>query len=200
MNKTNSIRGILFDLDGVLVENELDFELISREIFGEVRSPLLESISRIKNQFERRRAHSILEKHERRAANSCILKEGVSELLKSLDEWDMQKGVVTRNSKFTARTIIRRFGLAFDVVVSREDAAPKPAKDPVVLACRQMGLSPDKVVFLGDYEFDMIAGKKAGAFTVLLRNSSRSFSPHADRMVNSIWDFIRYMRNITGKT
>jgi phosphoglycolate phosphatase-like HAD superfamily hydrolase len=70
--------------------------------------------------------------------------------------------------------------------VTREDAPPKPAPDPVWLACRRMGVEPTDVVFVGDYEFDMLSGRRAGARTVLLRSGTMTESAHADFSVGSL--------------
>jgi phosphoglycolate phosphatase-like HAD superfamily hydrolase len=82
--------------------------------------------------------------------------------------------------------VLDRLGLRFDAVVTREDAPPKPAPEPVWLACRRMGLSPSDVLFVGDFEFDMLAGRRAGVRTVLLRNPALAASEHADLSVESL--------------
>jgi len=194
--KMDKIKGILFDLDGVLVENKLNFRKISREIFEEERLPLLENISRIKNPLNKKRAYAILEKHETGAATTCRLKEGVPQLFQLLNQHGIKKGIVTRNSRKSADIIIKRFGLTFDAIVTREDAPPKPARDPIILACKKMELSTNEIVFLGDYEFDMIAGRKANVFTVLLKSHSQPYSQYADLVVESIADFTHYVKDL----
>lgn len=82
--------------------------------------------------------------------------------------------------------VLARLGLRFDAVVTREDAPPKPAPDPVWLACRRMGLPPSATLFVGDFEFDMLAGRRAGVCTVLLRNHEQRSSEHADYTVDSL--------------
>jgi phosphoglycolate phosphatase-like HAD superfamily hydrolase len=82
--------------------------------------------------------------------------------------------------------VLTRLGLRFDAVVTREDAPPKPAPQPVWLACRRMGVPPSAVLFVGDFEFDMVAGRRAGVRTVLLRNPQQSSSAHADYTVDSL--------------
>ena len=53
-----------------------------------------------------------------------------------------------------------------------------------------MGLSPHEVVFLGDYEFDMLAGKRAGVVTILLRSSKQSTSENADLEIDSLAELV----------
>lgn len=188
------IKGVLLDLDGVLVESNLDFKKISQEIFAGERLPLLENISQIKHPPDRQRAYNILEKHETNAANTCRLKEGIPRLFEFLNRHNIKRGVVTRNSKSSVGIIMERFNLNFDAIVTREDASPKPARDPIILACRVMGLSSREVIFLGDHEFDMVAGRRAEVFTVLLKSCSHPSSKYASFTVESIPDFTSYLR------
>jgi phosphoglycolate phosphatase-like HAD superfamily hydrolase len=87
--------------------------------------------------------------------------------------------------------VLERLGLRFDAVVTREDAPPKPAPDPVLLACRRIGLQPSQTLFVGDFEFDMLAGRRAGTGTVLLRGATQPSSEHADLSVDSLADLRR---------
>ena len=194
--RKNKIKGIIFDLDGVLVKSHLDFRLISREIFGsQEKKPILEGINNIKSQEKRARAWKILEKHEKKAALNCTLTSGITELFKFLEQRGIKRSIVTRNSKKSICIILNRFKLSFNGIVSREDAPPKPAKEPVLLACRKMEISPKETIFLGDYEFDMISGRKAGVITALLRSNNQSFSENADVVVDSISEFTKLVRN-----
>ncbi len=196
--RKNRIKGIIFDLDGVLVTSCLDFNVISREIFGsQDKKPVLERINDIKDPKKKTQAWKILEKHEKKAVFSCKLTKGTTELLKFIEQRDIKKSVVTRNSKNSISTVLNKFKLSFNKIISREDAPPKPSKEPVLLACRQMELSPKEVIFLGDYEFDMISGRKAGVITALLRSNNQSFSENADVIVDSISEFARLVSEIS---
>jgi len=48
-----------------------------------------------------------------------------------------------------------------------------------------MNVEPPDVLFVGDYEFDMLSGRRAGARTVLLRSGAMRESAHADLSVDS---------------
>jgi len=56
----------------------------------------------------------------------------------------------------------------------------------VWLACRRMGLAPSEALFVGDFELDMLAGRRAGVPTVLLRGPVQNDSQHADLSVDSL--------------
>jgi HAD superfamily hydrolase (TIGR01509 family) len=179
------IGGILFDMDGVVVEQRLDFLAIKQEIFGTSHGFILERIAELSPR-ERTRAESILERHEATAAASAAPMDGIVPFLAWMESRGLRRGLVTRNSRKSVDRVLTRLGLRFDAVVTREDAPPKPAPEPVWLACRRMGLPPSAVLFVGDFEFDMLAGRRAGVRTVLLRNPAQAASDHADYSVNSL--------------
>jgi phosphoglycolate phosphatase-like HAD superfamily hydrolase len=115
-----------------------------------------------------------------------------------MDERALRRGLVTRNSRKSVEIVLARLGLRFDAVVTREDAPPKPAPEPVWLACRRMGVTPAEVLFVGDFEFDMLAGHRAGVRTVLLRGPGLETSQHADLMVSSLGE-LRELLESSGR-
>lgn len=179
------IRGVLFDMDGVVVHQRLDFLAIKREIFGSTEGFILERMESLP-EAERRRAEAILERHETTAAMAAEPMDGIRPFLAWIEARHLRGGLVTRNSRKSVELVLGRLGLRFDAVVTREDAPPKPAPDPVWLACRWMGVEPCDVVFVGDYEFDMLSGRRAGARTALLRSGTMMESAHADFSVGSL--------------
>ena len=56
----------------------------------------------------------------------------------------------------------------FAVVVSGDTCAEsKPSTLPMHHACRQIGIAPERCLYVGDAERDMVAGKNAGMATAL---------------------------------
>jgi HAD superfamily hydrolase (TIGR01509 family) len=179
------IRGILFDMDGVVVHQRLDFLAIKQEIFGTTHGFILERMAEL-SRPERLRAEAILERHETAAALTAEPMDGILPFLEWMEANDLRSGLVTRNSRKSVELVLARLMIRFDAVVTREDAPPKPAPEPVWAACRGMGLQPSEVIFVGDYEFDMLSGRRAGAGTVLLRSGTITASERADLSVDSL--------------
>jgi len=166
------LRCVIFDLDHTLVNSDLDFALIKREIGTEM--PILEYRATVGPE-EQARVDRILDKHEERAAATCELLPGARELLDFLERRGVSRALLTRNSRKTIATLNRRLGLRFDAVVTREDAEPKPSPQPVLLICRRLGVAPAETLMVGDYLYDMQAGERAGTMTLLVH------SPHRDK-------------------
>ncbi len=70
------IGGILFDMDGVVVQQRLDFPAIKREIFGDTQGFVLERMAGLP-PTERARADAILEGHETAAAADAEPMDGI---------------------------------------------------------------------------------------------------------------------------
>jgi len=163
------VRGVLFDLDGTLTVPAIDFGAIRLEL-GLDEGPILEHLDRLP-QAERRRGHAILARHEAEAARRSRWSPGARELLKFLGNSGIRVGVVTRNSRASVAVFAERHGVRFDAVVTREDARPKPDPAPLLLALERLGLARDEAIFVGDFEFDRLAGEAAGIRTYIVQNT-----------------------------
>jgi len=172
-------------MDGVVVRQRLDFHAIKLEIFGTPEGFVLERLGALP-PAERPRAEAILERHETAAAQTAEPMDGIRAFHEWMQARGLKSGLVTRNSRKSVGLVLARLGLRFDAVVAREDAPPKPSPEPVWLACRRMEVPPDEVVFIGDFEFDMQAGRRAGVRTVLLRSPVCRASADADIIVDSL--------------
>jgi HAD superfamily hydrolase (TIGR01549 family) len=168
-----------------VVKQRLDFPAIKREMFGDSEGFILERMEKL-GPAERARAEAILERHEAAAAEHAESMDGFLPFHGWLASQGVKSGLVTRNSRKSVEVVLTRLALRFDAVVSREDAPPKPAPDPVLLACRRMGVEPGEAMFVGDFEFDLVAGRRAGVMTVLLTNPACRFSERADLVIDSL--------------
>ena len=169
------VRGILFDFDGTLTRpGSLDFGAIRQALGCPSGVPILEYLAALE-AGERRMRMEVLERMEDEAAKRSEPNEGSIDLLCWLKGRSIPFGVVTRNGGRSVRIALAGFHpltpADFAVIVTRDDAPPKPHPDGLLLAARRMGLHPADVAFVGDYRFDVLAGSAAGMVTVLLTNA-----------------------------
>ncbi len=167
MPSNPAIRGIIFDLDGTLVDSKLDFEAIRRDMGLPSQTPILEALQGTTPGPDLERMHAVLHSHELRSAELATLFEGVTEFLQWVDEQPWQRAILTRNSRICTDLVLDRLKLRFSHVLTREDAAPKPDPEGLLAICRAWNLPPAEVVFCGDYLFDLQAGRRAGMRTIL---------------------------------
>ena len=87
-------------------------------------------------------------------------------------------GILTRNSLKSIQLAFGQFmsvGIDdFVTVITREISLPKPHPQGVLEGARQMGLFPAEVAVVGDFRFDVISGKRAGAVAIVLTNGGAS--------------------------
>ena len=151
------VRGIIFDLDGTLVDSRLDFDAMRQEMGLPLKMPILEGLSTVPDGPERDRMLEIMRKHEQRGADESTLFDGVIEFLRHIEDRGILSAVLTRNSRETAMRTLDRWNLSFSHVVTREDAPPKPDPAGVHLIAQRWGLLPHQIVVIGDYLFDLLA-------------------------------------------
>ena len=157
---------VIFDLDGTLTEPYLDFDAIRAEI-GIAGGPILEAISQMGGPA-RRRAHEALLKHEWEAARNATLQDNAAEVVVACKELGYLTAILTRNARAVAEHVIQRFGLRIDALRTREDGVVKPSPEPVLALCEMLAADPRRSWVVGDYLFDLQAGRGAGARTALL--------------------------------
>lgn len=183
------IRGVVFDLDGTLTIPVLDFAAMRAEI-GVAEGDILHALARMPEE-ERERALRIIGRHEEAAAAGSELSDGASELLDFIAAGGVKIGVVTRNSRASVETFCRKHGIVFDVVVTREDAPPKPSPEPLAMAVERMGVAPSDVIYVGDFELDRLTGEAAGIATYIVRNHAKVRDQGPDeRRIGSLRDVI----------
>jgi phosphoglycolate phosphatase len=162
-------RAVIFDLDGTLTRPLLDFEAIRREVGLPSGVPILEALDAEDAEF-RRRAEPILRRHELDAIAGATLSDGCRELLALLAARRIPTAIMTRNMRDAVDAFVRRFGFSFQAIYTRDDGPPKPSPHGARLLCRTMGFPPADTLAVGDYKFDVIAGRDAGCRTALVRD------------------------------
>ncbi len=169
-------RAVLFDFDGTLTRPEaLDFAELRRLLACPLGEPILEHIHGLPTESERRKAWEILDSFELAAARASVPNDGSEEIVGLLREAGIALGILSRNSRASVLEAMKRFSNLgpgdFPVLISRESPGrPKPHPDGVELAAQLFALQPSRILMVGDFVFDIMAGKSAGAATAYLTN------------------------------
>lgn len=166
MQSNRPIRGVIFDLDGTLVDSALDFDLMRQEMQLEPGQPLLETLATL-GEARAEECRQILQRHERAGADRATVIPGVEALLAELAARQIRTAVFTRNARQMTLATLDRLGLHLDRVIAREDAPPKPDPTGIWKVCESWALDRREVAMVGDYAFDIEAGRRAGVWTVL---------------------------------
>ena len=194
-----NIKAVIFDLDGTITRPYFDFDAIREEIGLDRNSgPILESMEKMTPQ-QRLRAEKILDSHEQKALDESKLNNNAKETLSKLRAAGIHIGILTRNKKDNAFAIAKKHGLTFDAVVGREDGPVKPDSFGVLYLCKQFDVKPKETLLVGDYLFDLLCAKAAGAFAVLLKNHKQAedFIENADFCIEKISQVLDIIQNKT---
>ena len=182
------IKAVIFDLDGTITQPYFDFDAIREEIgMDKTNGLILETMEKMTAQ-QRQRAEEVLHFHEQQAVKESTLNPGARQTLSALRTAGINIGVLTRNKKANAVAVAEKHSLKFDAVIGRDDGPAKPDAFGVLHICKQFKVDPAETMLVGDYLFDLICAKKAGAVAVLLVNSARAteFTEHADFCIETI--------------
>ncbi len=185
----------IFDLDGTLTVAIHDFDAIRRELALPIGQPILEALAALP-EHEAQPRLARLDALERELARRARPADGAGPLLDALTARGARLGIVTRNGHSIALDTLRAAGLerffAATHVIGREAAAPKPSPDGVRLLLEGWRAAPSEAVMVGDYLFDLVAGRAAGTATIHVDTSGAFRWPeHADACVRSLSDLLR---------
>ncbi len=171
-----TIRAVLFDFDGTLTRPEaLDFAALRGALGCPAGATILEYIDALPTREEQQKAHGILSTFELAAARASMPSPGAEEVVVLLRDRAIGRGILTRNTLASIREALRNFTIVseadFSVILTRESAGrPKPHPDGVIDAARELGVAPQEMLVVGDFIFDIAAGRAAGSPTVLVTN------------------------------
>ena len=108
-----------------------------------------------------------------RALDRTYVYPKIYELIDYLKNEGIKISVVTSSKKEYAVRLLRHHGLEVDVLVAYSDTRyHKPSPDPMLKALSLMSMGADEVINVGDRENDVIAGKVAGIYSILIGDYS----------------------------
>ncbi|QHT47624.1 pyrophosphatase PpaX [Bacillus sp. SB49] len=210
-----SIRTILFDLDGTLIDtNELiiasfthtieqfaDRPYSREEILDFIGPPLIESLrkvnpDKVQEMIEVYREHNV-ENHDKYVKAY----EGVVETIQTLKEEGYHLGIVTTKMRHTVQMGLEMTGLAgmFETIITLDDVTnAKPHPEPIVKALDRLGSKASEALMVGDNTHDIEAGQNAGtktagvAWTIKGRRVLDELNP--DYMLSNMRDLLSITR------
>jgi HAD superfamily hydrolase (TIGR01509 family) len=194
-------RGVLFDMDGVLVDSyeawfflmndaarHFGYPAVSREMFQKVwgQGPDLD-VELLFTRHTVDQVESYYNQHFPDYAEHLRKNEHASTSFALLREAGIGIGVVTNTPSPIARDVLAFVGLAPDVLVGGTDVPQgKPAPDMVFQALAQLDVLPENAVLIGDSDFDRGAASAAGIQYV---HYNIETGQRLDRLVSGLTEF-----------
>jgi len=187
------IRGVLFDMDGVLIDaTEWHYDALNEalEIFG-YTIDRLDHLTRFNGMTTRKKLQILSEERGfpqelqdvvseikqdrtlRIAARKCFPTAAHLILLSTLRNRDIKIGVVTNSIRRTSEFMLQYSGIIdfLDVLVTNEDVVnPKPDPEGYLLAMSKLGITPSETVVIEDGMHGVQAANAAGANVIEVLN------------------------------
>lgn len=162
MIEISGIRGVIFDLDGTLVESNLDFAAIKAELKCAPSQDVLDYVETLPCSKQRAEAHRVILAHELADAHNAEWLSGAQTFVEQLHQTGMPMAIVTRNCHAASSIKIQNNAIPIDFILTREDAAPKPDPEALLIVAKDWRLEPAELLYVGDYIYDEQAAKNAG--------------------------------------
>jgi HAD superfamily hydrolase (TIGR01549 family) len=167
------IKAVIFDADGVLLDNtkvymkayretgrrlglKVPSDSIMRKAFGLRWEDMLKIFYGSSNEKIRNTYIGFVRSFE----HEIKVMGGLEYVLKKLK---VRKAITTSKSRSTLKNQLGGLINFFEVIVTREDTEKhKPNPEPILLACKKLDIKPEEVVYVGDALIDCEAAKNAG--------------------------------------
>lgn len=187
----------IFDLDGTLTVSAHDFEHIRRELGLAPQTPILEALHAMPAAEAAPLWEQLNELEFYYAGKSSVM-QGAAELLHRLHEDGRQLAILTRNTMPVVRQTLAACRLEHffpvDHILDRDSCIPKPSPDGVRQLLAFWQAEHDDTVMVGDYLYDLEAGKGAGVATVHVdTRGDVDWSEYTDIRVEGLGEILRYL-------
>lgn len=190
-------KAILFDMDGTLTQDTMNLDLLRADLKLPLGCAILEAIAKMPDE-QRTSAETILHDFELQAARESELNHGCLDLLDGLTARGIRTALITRNTRRSVETVLKKHGLSFQVQITREDGIFKPHPEPLWVACKRLGVSPDQTWMVGDWKYDIEAANAAGIKSVWLSHGReiRPFAAVPWRTVRDLCDLAQLLAGL----
>jgi phosphoglycolate phosphatase len=215
-----SIQLLLFDLDGTLVDtirditNALNYALNSigikkltidetKQFVGEGLTKLIEKVlGEEKKELREAVTNTFLEFYTDHLIDYSPVYPHVKETLERLVKY--KKAVISNKREYLSTEILDKLKLLgyFDLVVGSDTTIEKkPSAVPILYVLQKLKARPEETVMVGDSNFDIEAGRKAGVTTVAVTYGyrERQYLLAADHMIDQFNELPAVLDIISSK-
>jgi HAD superfamily hydrolase (TIGR01549 family) len=184
----------IFDMDGTLTIAQHDFQAMRAALGLPANQTILESLAAMPNA-EAAPLHARLQAMELEIAQQAQAANAAKEFLEYLQAQGKTIGLLTRNSAINIEVTLTAARLLdyFETVnlLSRDCAPPKPHPAGIERLLNQWQATPEQAVMVGDFLYDLQAGRAAGTATLYIDPSAEfPDREHADYCILSLAELL----------
>ena len=157
-----NIKGVIFDLDGTLVESSLNFTRMRDDIGCPQDQDILEFVAAITCSETKAQAEQRILNHELEDAENAKWLPIGKEMVEKVQQHKLPMAIVTRNCRQATKIKLQNNQVPIELVLTREDAPPKPDPTALLHIATQWNLPPEHCLYVGDFIYDRMAAESAG--------------------------------------
>ena len=209
--------GLIFDMDGVILDSEIQYFKVHQHMFKTLSIPLdhtqyatfmgktgdemweeLITQHELPHSTEALLAleHELFQQHAKPEA--CGLKDGVKELMELARMEGYRIAIASSSSLEKITRVITHYGLTVDAYTSGFEV-PRSKPDPAIfrLAAQRIDQAPEACIVIEDAANGMIGAKEAGMEVIALLDERMpaQILHHADHVVSSHAEIGEILRN-----
>lgn len=184
------IKGLIFDMDGLILDTETISNKLLIDIFSKYDINLNEEIISKTIGLEKKKAIKVFEEYlgdnipikdiinlHKKIVNDYLEKNGVPvklgliELLNYLDEEKIKKVIATSSYRKVAENVLIRanvYNRFDDIICGDEIKESKPSPDIFLKALEKLNLSADEVIVLEDSRMGILAAHRAKIKSIMI--------------------------------
>lgn len=183
-----TLKAVLFDLDGTLVDTADEFVPVVQALRAEhgreamdpqrIRASVSNGaralvslgldLSEDAPEFESKRLR-LLELYSEVLGSLAKPYPGITQLLAKLEQRGIAWGICTNKPRIYTEPLLQRLNLqprAGSVVCPDDVTDRKPHPESLYLNCRELDCAPHEAIYVGDHLRDIEAGRRAGMYTI----------------------------------
>ncbi len=122
----------------------------------------------ISSASEKVEAEAIIHRHEVEDAEHSEWLPGAEVFVQRCIESQLPLAILTRNSDFSSRQKIAKNKIPISYLITRENSKPKPDPSALNQIASAYSLPNESVLMVGDYKYDLQAGRNANMATCLV--------------------------------
>ena len=186
-------KGVIFDLDGTLIQLPVDYEKIQKNLKDFFQTPnnlmpLIPTIielskndhSKINNSFE------IICNEELLASENLKIMDNAIETLKFLKSKNLTLSLITMQCKDALEKILQKMQISdiFDSIISRDENFDRQKQ--IEISLKNMTLEPSEVLVIGDRIHDIESAKNVGCVPILKINKTEKVPPFPCKIIKNL--------------
>lgn len=179
-------------MDGTIVDTQLNFMAMRADLGLADNANIIDHLNKIAHTPESKHAEIVIQKHEAIGAHKAQAIRDIEPFLAFLDQKNIPKCLLTRNSKFGTKESLKKFDWDFVEILTRECAPAKPDPKGLFQIAESLKINVSDIIFVGDQDFDLETARNAGCEFAYINYGNEFLTKEADIVFETFSELEKY--------